>query len=142
MSGVFSTCGSRRPKVLFEQYCGCANGNEQEFAQGQGAMNVFVLPGGCAGGAGCRPLSSAGLGVARSWVTRYGGGNSLDGRHFGLIATNFEHHARNIFSPVGIIGGPGMVWLVICAVALAVSVGVCATAVIIQPNQSRSQPEV
>jgi len=35
-----------------------------------------------------------------------------------------------------------MVWLVICAVALAVSVGVCATAVIIQPNQSRSQPEV
>jgi hypothetical protein len=33
-----------------------------------------------------------------------------------------------------------MVWLVICAVALAVSVGVCATAVVMQPNQS--QPEV
>jgi hypothetical protein len=34
-----------------------------------------------------------------------------------------------------------MMWLVICAVALAVSVGICATAVLMQPNQSR-QPEV
>jgi hypothetical protein len=35
-----------------------------------------------------------------------------------------------------------MMWLVICAVALAVSVGICATAVLMQPNQSRSQSEV
>ena len=32
------------------------------------------------------------------------GGISLDGRHFGLIATNFEHHGSNS-SPVGIIRG-------------------------------------
>jgi hypothetical protein len=35
-----------------------------------------------------------------------------------------------------------MIWLVICAVTLAVSVGICATAVAMQPNQSRSQSEV
>jgi hypothetical protein len=35
-----------------------------------------------------------------------------------------------------------MIWLVICAVTLAVSVGVCATAVAMQPNQNRSQSEV
>jgi hypothetical protein len=40
------------------------------------------------------------------------------------------------------LGGLSMIWLVICAVTLAVSVGVCATAVAMQPNQSRSQSEV
>jgi len=34
-----------------------------------------------------------------------------------------------------------MVWLVICAVTLALSVGICAAAVLMQPNQSHSQPE-
>jgi hypothetical protein len=47
---------------------------------------------------------------------------SLDGRHFGLIATNFEHHGSNS-SPVGIIRGLRMMWLVICAVALAARLG-------------------
>jgi len=40
------------------------------------------------------------------------------------------------------LGGLSMIWLVICAVTLAVSVGVCATAVAMQPSQSRSQSEV
>jgi Na+-transporting NADH:ubiquinone oxidoreductase subunit NqrC len=35
-----------------------------------------------------------------------------------------------------------MIWLVVCAVTLAVSVAVCATAVAMQPNQSRGQSEV
>jgi hypothetical protein len=78
--------------AIFAQYAGVRS-LRAGFAQSQFVISVFA----------CRAASHRG-GVSRRLGNQIRGGISLDGRHFGLIGTNFEHH-RSKSSLVGIIRG-------------------------------------
>jgi hypothetical protein len=71
------------PDVYLSKYCRSGN------AEGCGGSR-------CHNGVSywSRPSGRPSLGIVGNQIC---GGNSLDGRHFGLIATNFEHHGPNIF---------------------------------------------
>ena len=101
VSGFISFGGSREASDICAMLQDCEP-PPSGFAQGQGVM--MILP--ASFGRGLEPASPDT--VAGIWIC---GGNSLDRRHFGLVATNFEHHGPNS-SPVGMIGGSegGQTW--------------------------------
>jgi hypothetical protein len=86
-----------------------------------------------------RPWCRAGLNHPKGSKIRQW--NTLAWLDSGLVTTNFDHHGTNILF-ASCNGGRSMMWLIICAVTLAVSVGVCAAAVLMQPGESRSQTEI
>lgn len=90
--------------------------------------------------------AASGIGATSIATDELGGNkirqwNTLAWLDSGLVATNFDHHGTNILV-ASCNGGWSMMWLIICAVILAVSVGVCAAAVLMQPGESHSQTEM